>query len=128
MSTHSVTWFDIGSLSDIPVRGARRVEIMGDIVAVFRTASDQVFALSDKCPHNGGPLSQGIVHGDCVTCPLHNWVISLKDGEAQGADQGKARHYPIEIEDNRLKLGVSGELSARMPMKSVDAKPDVVSA
>ena len=75
MSTQTITWFDIGNASDIPVRGARRIELSGDTVAVFRTATDEVFAISDKCPHNGGPLSQGIVHGNCVTCPLHNCLI-----------------------------------------------------
>lgn len=106
MSSQPLVWFDIGSLSDIPVRGARRVDIEGDTVAIFRTASDDVYAISDRCPHQGGPLSQGIVHGDCVTCPLHNWVISLKDGSAQGADQGQTRHYPLKMEDDRLKLGL----------------------
>ncbi len=99
-------WLDIGELSDIPMRGARRVAMNNGTIAVFRTATNEVFAIEDKCPHAGGPLSQGIVHGDCVTCPLHNWVVSLRDGEAQGADAGSTKKYPVRIEAKRLLLGI----------------------
>ena len=74
---------DIGALDDIPRLGARSVKTPAGDIAVFRTAGDEVFALRDQCPHKKGPLSQGIVHGTSVTCPLHAWVISLQTGEAQ---------------------------------------------
>lgn len=100
-------WLDIGALADIPLRGARVVKTRAGCVAVFRTAEDTVFALDDKCPHKGGPLSQGIVHGNSVTCPLHNWVIGLASGEAEGADQGKVRTYALRVEGGRILLDVS---------------------
>ncbi|WP_395056734.1 nitrite reductase (NAD(P)H) small subunit, partial [Polaromonas sp.] len=82
-------WKKICLVTDIPVLGARRVtRERGIAVAVFRNADDQVFALLDRCPHKGGPLSQGIVFGTSVACPLHNWTIGLADGCAQGADEG----------------------------------------
>ena len=95
-------WSRIGSLNDIPRRGARCVATPRGRIAVFRTADDQVFALEDRCPHKGGPLSQGIVHGASVTCPLHNWVISLETGEAEGADQGEVRTIEIKVEGEGL--------------------------
>ncbi len=95
---------DIGTLADIPVRGARVLRTAEGCIAVFRTIDNAVFALDDRCPHRGGPLSQGIVHGRSVTCPLHNWVLSLETGEACGADQGRTRAYPIEVRDGRLLL------------------------
>ena len=98
---------DIGALDDIPIRGARVVKARGICIAVFRTATDEAFAIEDKCPHKGGPLSQGIVHGKAVTCPLHNWVISLESGAAQGADVGMARTIPLVIQKGRLLLDVS---------------------
>jgi nitrite reductase (NADH) small subunit len=101
-------WLDIGTLSDIPVRGARVVKTARGDIAVFRTVDDQVFALDDKCPHKGGPLSQGIVQGESVTCPLHNWTISLKTGEAQGADQGCARTITVRLQDERILLSWPG--------------------
>lgn len=95
---------DVGAIGDVPQRGARCVK-NGDLtIAIFRTQDDQFFALEDKCPHKNGPLSQGIVHDGCVTCPLHNWVISLSSGQAQGADEGQTRTFTVEVRDGRLLL------------------------
>ena len=100
-------WIDICALEDIPLRGSRLVRSRHGCIAMFRTAASEVFALDDRCPHSGGPLSQGIVHGKAVTCPLHNWVISLETGEAQGADQGRVRTIPLKIEGDRVLLDAS---------------------
>lgn len=97
-------WIDIAALHDIPQRGARVVRTALGCVAVFRTAQDEVFALNNACPHKAGPLAEGIVHGKSVTCPLHNWVISLETGEAQGADKGRVTTYPTRIEGGRILL------------------------
>ena len=95
---------DIASLEDIPRQGARLIRTAAGCVAVFRTADDRVFALDDRCPHKGGPLSEGIVHGRAVTCPLHNWVFSLETGEAQGVDEGSIPTYPLRGENGRILL------------------------
>jgi nitrite reductase (NADH) small subunit len=92
-------WIAIGHITDIPLRGARCVETEAGRVAVFRTGDERLFAIDDRCPHKGGPLSQGIVHGASVTCPLHNWVISLESGKAQGADEGCVRTVPVKSEN-----------------------------
>ena len=97
-------WLDIAALDDVPRRGGRILRLPQGCVAVFRTVDDQVFALEDRCPHKQGPLSQGIVHGAFVTCPLHNWVFDLNSGEAQGADEGKIDTYAIRVENGRLML------------------------
>ncbi|MFG1402959.1 nitrite reductase small subunit NirD [Xanthobacter sediminis] len=101
-----VNWIAIGHIDDIPRRGARCVTTPKGRIAVFRTADDAVFALEDRCPHKGGPLSVGIVHGHAVTCPLHNWVLSLETGAAQGADEGQARAFPLRNEDGALFLSL----------------------
>jgi len=100
-------WIKVGHVSDIPRRGARVVKTGQGDVAVFRTAEDQVFALFDSCPHKGGPLSQGIVQGQSVTCPLHNWVIDLDTGAAQGADHGCAGRIAVQVEDGRILLSLA---------------------
>jgi nitrite reductase (NADH) small subunit len=97
-------WSDIGALDQIPRRGARIVRTPKGCVAVFRTQDDKIFALEDRCPHKGGPLSQGIVHGSRVTCPLHNWVISLETGAAEGADVGQTQRFPLRVVDGRLLI------------------------
>ena len=95
-------WKQVVALSEIPPLGARvfRTEAAGEAleIAVFRTRDDQVFALHNACPHQGGVLSEGIVHGHRVTCPLHNWVISLEDGSAQGTDTGRTGCFATKIE------------------------------
>ncbi|MEE9388218.1 MAG: nitrite reductase small subunit NirD [Paracoccaceae bacterium] len=97
-------WLDIAELDDIPKRGARVVKTHLGCVAIFRTADDQVFAIDDSCPHKKGPLSEGIVHGASVTCPLHNWVIDLKTGLAQGNDVGKVATFDAKVEGGRILL------------------------
>jgi len=104
-----MTWAFIGSINDIPQRGARCVETPIGKIAVFRTAEDRVFAIEDHCPHKGGPLSQGIVHGAAVTCPLHNWVISLETGKALGADEGAVRTIPIRVDGDKLFIALVTE-------------------
>lgn len=100
-------WTDVGPLEAIPKRGARVVKSAHGDVAVFRTDGDEAFALDNRCPHRGGPLSEGIVHGKAVTCPLHNWVISLETGEAQGADKGCAKAIPVRVENGRVLLNLT---------------------
>lgn len=99
-----MNWTDICSVTDIPLRGARIVKTAAGCVAVFRTNDNEVFATSDRCPHQGGPLSEGIVHGKAVTCPLHNWVFSLETGEAQGANEGRITTFSARIIDDRVLL------------------------
>lgn len=103
----STNWIAVGDLEDIPRQGARCVKAGAMAIAVFRTADDRVFALEDKCPHKNGPLSQGIVHDGCVTCPLHSWVISLETGLAQGADEGRTASYPVRLEGRTVYLALA---------------------
>lgn len=97
-------WIKVGTLQNIPVRGARCFKHNDVNYAVFRNSDDAIYVLKDSCPHKGGPLSQGIVHDGSVTCPLHNWVISLETGQAQGADKGKTPCYPSRIIDNEIQV------------------------
>jgi nitrite reductase (NADH) small subunit len=97
----------ICKVTDIPVLGSRIVKRAGETdIAIFRNDKDQVFALLDKCPHKGGPLSQGIVHGTSVTCPLHSWKIGLADGQAQAPDVGCAHRFEVKVLDGVVYLGL----------------------
>jgi len=98
-------WIDICRIDDIPVLGARRVRRpAGTDVAIFRTESGRVFALLDRCPHKGGPLSQGIVFGEHVACPLHNWAIALTDGAARAPDVGCTPRFVVRVVDGAVSL------------------------
>ena len=97
-------YIDIAALTDIPRQGARVVKTPHGCIALFRTADDQIFALEDRCPHKGGPLSEGIVHGTSVTCPLHAWVFDLATGVTEGTDDGAVRTFGVRLEGNRILL------------------------
>lgn len=97
-------WRDIGAIDDIPQLGSRVVATPAGNIAVFRTGQDAIYALDDCCPHKNGPLSQGIVHGTAVTCPLHNWTIDLVSGEAAEPDRGCVRTVPVRLENGRILL------------------------
>lgn len=100
-------WVKAVSVEDIPLLGARVVQSAQGDIAVFRNAENEVFALLDKCPHKGGPLSQGIVFGRHVACPLHNWNIGLADGQAVAPDEGCARRFAVKVENNVVFLDIS---------------------
>lgn len=100
-------WKLICKLEDIPQLGSRVVKpSTGGDIAIFRTSDDEVFALHDKCPHKGGPLSQGIVHGKRVTCPLHGWNIGLDDGQAVAPDVGGCGKFEVKVEGGEVYLAV----------------------
>ena len=100
-------WKEICKVEDIPVLGARRVQrALGADVAIFRNAEDKVFALLDRCPHKGGPLSQGIVFGESVACPLHNWTIALADGCARAPDEGCTPRFSIKVDSGVVHVDV----------------------
>ncbi len=102
-------WIEIGALDEIPRQGARVVRTASGDIAVFRTLDDEVFALRDRCPHKGGPLSQGMVHGRKVTCPLHDRKVHLDTGIAVAPDAGCTARYPVRIEHGRVFLSLTAE-------------------
>ncbi len=97
-------WIEVGKIEEIPRQGARVVRRAEGDIAVFRTVDDEIFALRDKCPHKGGPLSQGIVHGKRVACPLHDWKIQLDSGDAVAPDEGCAAGFPVKIKGEMIML------------------------
>ena len=100
-------WIEVGNLNDIPKLGARVVKRADGDIALFRTAEDKVFALRDKCPHKGGQLSQGIVMGSRVACPMHDWKIGLDNGLAMAPDEGCAASFPIKMEGEKIMLSLT---------------------
>jgi len=100
------TWLKVGALDDIPRLGARVIKTTAGNIAIFRTQEDEVFALEDSCPHRGGPLSQGIVFGTRVACPLHDWVISLEEGCAVGPDEGCVKKFQVRCMNGEVYLSL----------------------
>lgn len=113
-----MTWVAVGTREQIPERGARVLRIDGRSVALFRTGDGGIFALEDRCPHRGGPLSQGIVHGRCVTCPLHEWIIELETGRAAAPDEGATARFDVKVEHGVVLIDWPP------PAEAGDALPD----
>lgn len=99
-------WIEVGDVEAIPRQGARVIHTTEGDIALFRTADDDIFALRDRCPHKGGPLSQGIVYGKKVACPLHNWSVHLDSGLAVAPDEGCAASFPVKVTDGRVYLSL----------------------
>ena len=112
-------WLDIGPVDQIAPGNARTLPVRGgEEIAIFHTLDNQFYALVNKCPHKQGPLSQGIVHGNVVTCPLHNWNISLKSGEALGEDEGCVPVVPLRVDAGRIYLLREAVVGPRSPVKA----------
>ena len=123
--TNALTeWKIICSVDDIPVLGSRRVaRPQGMDVAVFRSSEDKVFALLDRCPHKGGPLSQGIVFGETVACPLHNWTIGLADGCARAPDEGCTPSFACRIDGGQVYLNANELATLALDLQPPRAGP-----
>lgn len=112
MSTDPL-WLDVGPVDQVPALGARTLPVEGgEEIAIFRTAHGSIHALVNKCPHKAGPLSQGVVHDNSVTCPLHNWRISLLTGEALGEDKGCTRVIGVRVDGGRIYLNRADTLAS----------------
>jgi nitrite reductase (NADH) small subunit len=105
-------WISVGYVDAIPRLGARVVRTTIGDIAVFRTDDGSVYAIEDRCPHRGGPLSQGIVHGGRVSCPLHDWAIDLASGEAVAPDKGCVRRFPVREAGGLIEIDLA-DLSRR---------------
>ncbi|HVR92891.1 MAG TPA: nitrite reductase small subunit NirD [Casimicrobiaceae bacterium] len=119
-------WSRVCRIEEIPVLGARvleRAHASGDNVAVFRTANDRIFALRDRCPHKGGPLSQGIVYGESVACPLHGWNIDLDSGCAHAPDRGCAQRVAVHVDAGTVYLK-TGDAASRVPAAQAVERAD----
>jgi nitrite reductase (NADH) small subunit len=105
-------WTRVCRLDEIPRLGSRVMCMPAGRIAVFRTGEDRVFALADRCPHRGGPLSQGIVHGNRVTCPLHDWVVELDTGQAVAPDEGAVTAYEVRVDGDTVFVAAAAPVAA----------------
>lgn len=94
-----MSWIKVCAVDDIPFLGARQVRLDGMEIGIFKLSDGTLMAVENICPHKGGPLSEGIVSGETVLCPLHSWKISLRDGDALPPDKGNVKTYDVRAEE-----------------------------
>lgn len=104
MASKSVTKISIGSIHELKARIGKTVSIGEKEVAVFKLSTGTVRAVENRCPHKGGVLSEGMVSGDFVFCPMHDWKICLDDGKVQKPDRGCVKTYQTLIEGEQVFL------------------------
>ncbi|WP_374627300.1 nitrite reductase small subunit NirD [Pandoraea sp.] len=112
MTLSQPIWLHVCDVGAIPRLGSRVLPHPSGDIALFRTESDKVFALRDQCPHKGGALSLGIVHGEKVTCPLHAWNIDLTTGHACAPDVGCAQRFAVRIDAGEVYVSLDEAMSA----------------
>ena len=108
MSVTTDEWVKVAEVDQVPPLAARVVRTQEGDIALFHAGDGNFYAIENRCPHKGGPLSEGIVHDCHVTCPLHNWVLNLKTGEAEAPDEGKVATYAVKVEDGAIYLKLGG--------------------
>lgn len=108
MNAPEITWTEVGHLEDLPKPGGRKLRTPAGDIALFRTSDDEVFALAEKCPHRGGPLSQGMVYGKRVQCCMHGLNLDLETGKAVAPEEGCAAPYPVKVADGRIYVALAG--------------------
>lgn len=88
----------IGNVTDIDRKGSRTFKVNDIEIALFRLSDGEVLAVENKCPHKGGALSEGMVCGTKVHCPLHDWRIDLHSGVVQDPDTGCVTTFEVDVD------------------------------
>jgi len=101
-----MNWIEVCKLDEIPPSQARTVNAGDTMIAVFRLTDDRIKAVENRCPHKQGPLAEGIISGDDILCPLHNWRIHLDDGQVAAPDEGCVKTYPVKVEHGQVFLSL----------------------
>lgn len=84
---------------------SKLVEVSGKIIALFHR-KEGWFALDDRCPHRGGPLSEGVCSEGKVTCPWHHAQFELKTGHCLSPKVASVKAYPLRIENGEIEVGL----------------------
>ena len=92
--------YNLGSAAQIPLGEGRRFEIGGASIAVFRSRQGRVFATQAECPHRAGPLADGLIGGDTLICPLHNFKFNLETGAPAGNDCPALATFPVALNEH----------------------------
>jgi nitrite reductase (NADH) small subunit len=112
-------WIRVTRCESVPLREGRALTLAGREIAIFNLG-DRFVATDNRCPHQGGPLCDGIVSGDTVVCPLHAWKVRLDSGvvERPASQAACVTTYPTRVSDGVVWLGLPST-AAITPQKEV---------
>lgn len=95
----------VASISELEAGSCKTVEVGGKAIALFNVEGI-IYALDNTCLHQGGPLGEGMLEGDVVTCPWHMWEYNVRSGEKVGSPSLKVATYAVQVEGNDIKVAV----------------------
>ena len=104
MVNASKTMIRVGTVDDMTDRLGKTVRAGELEIAVYKLSNGRIRAIENRCPHKGGVLTEGIVSGDFVFCPMHDWKICLHDGKVQEPDSGCVKSFETIIEGDEIYL------------------------
>jgi nitrite reductase (NADH) small subunit len=94
----------VAKVSEMPKNIGKNIKIGSNEIALFHLESGDFRAIENRCPHKGGVLVEGIVCGDHVFCPMHDWKISVVDGLVQKPDNGCVKTFQVELEGDEVYI------------------------
>jgi nitrite reductase/ring-hydroxylating ferredoxin subunit len=95
-------WVRVAGTADVPPGQGREVMADDQVVALFRVDADHYYALDGICPHAGGPLGEGELHGSIVTCPWHGWQFDVSTGTHCLNRNLTHRSYAVKVEGDDI--------------------------
>lgn len=95
----------VAVLSELAPGSCKMVEASGKEIALFNVGG-AIYALDNTCLHQGGPLGEGMLEGDVVTCPWHMWQYSVRTGENVGNNAIKVAPYLVKVDGDEIKVAV----------------------
>ncbi len=95
----------VATLAELPPGSGKPVEVNGKAIALFNVGG-QVYAIDNTCLHRGGPLGDGMLEGEVVTCPWHMWEYNVRTGEFVANPEIKVATYPVQVEGTDIKVAV----------------------
>lgn len=94
-------FIEIASTGDVPVGGAKTVSVGDRKIALYHTASG-FYATDNTCPHRGGPLAEGDLIGNEITCPWHLWGFDVTTGLCAGNSEISVKTHELRVEGDRI--------------------------
>ncbi len=95
----------VATLSELVAGTCKAVDAGGKAIALFNVDGN-IYALDNTCLHRGGPLGEGTLNGDVVTCPWHGWEYNVRTGEKVISPSIRVAAYPVQVEGNDIKVAV----------------------
>ena len=95
----------VASTSDLKPGTAMTVAVNGKDIALYNVGG-KIYATDNTCLHQGGPLGEGILEGEVISCPWHMWEYNVCTGEKVGNSSIKLATYPVEVDGTDIKVGV----------------------